>query len=285
VRHCWRHSALVAAATTLLVLPSSQLSAAAAAKSSAIARATQSVVTVQTTNELGTAFAYGSPGSFITNAHVVGNSRQVLLTAASGAAVSGTVVRSDSNLDLAEIHAALAVPSLPADPHPVSAGDPVYAIGTPLRPGLAGSVTSGVVSAVRSGAPHGAAIQTDAPLNPGDSGGPLLDPKGQVIAINESKLGQAAGISFSIPISHATELARRPLLSRRNASSTSTTVIISVSVVGAIVLAAIAFAVISRRRKTIRVKLRGTATRETFEPDPRVQLKTKPSVELPTKQE
>ncbi len=279
---CWRHSVLIGLLATLLY-PATAGSKTAVSRSSPIAGATVSVVTVQTASELGSAFAYGASGHLITNAHVVGDARTVRVLTSSGNVVVGTVDRLDQGLDLAEIDVPLVLPPLERDPSPVRPGDRVYAIGAPL--GLAGSVSNGIVSALRPQAPHGAEIQTDVPLNPGNSGGPLIDPQGQVIGINEATLGQAAGISFSIPIAHVALLQREPPRHASPKAASVPTWLISVVVLSMIVLAVGGFGLLRRRREAVRVTLRPAKPDNQFAPEPRVMLKPKASGELPTERE
>src|SRR5581483_9097683 len=101
------------------------------------------------------------------------------------------------------------VPAVLGDSKGLQVGQKVYAIGNPF--GLSGTMTSGMVSSIRSvREPNGPlideAIQTDAAINPGNSGGPLLNFHGDVIGINTiiaSSVGQSAGIGFAIPINTA----------------------------------------------------------------------------------
>ena len=94
----------------------------------------------------------------------------------------------------------------------VQIGEPVLLMGSPK--GLAGSVTTGVVSAVRNSPLGFQLIQTDAASNPGSSGGPLINSKGEVIAVLNSKLANAENVSFAVPIDYVIELldaARQPM--------------------------------------------------------------------------
>jgi putative serine protease PepD len=172
-----------------------------------------------------------SGGYIVTNNHVVtldgqtaGASMQVNFS--NGASVAGSLVGRDPYSDIAVIRAPgiAGLPALPlGNSDSVAVGDPVIAIGSPL--GLADTVTSGIVSAlnrpVQSGAGTGMApevffdaIQTDAPINPGSSGGPLVNARGQVIGVDAAldtlgsdpitgAQGGSIGLGFAIPVNQA----------------------------------------------------------------------------------
>jgi putative serine protease PepD len=153
----------------------------------------------------GTGFAIAG-GRIVTNQHVVADA-DVVAVRLDGRRVRARVVGSDASTDLAILslprERARNLAMLPlgrsADVRP---GDPAIAIGNPF--GLARTLTEGVVSAVgrRISAPDGArirdAIQTDAAVNPGNSGGPLLDGRGRVIGVVTQSRGD--GLSFAVPI-------------------------------------------------------------------------------------
>jgi putative serine protease PepD len=158
----------------------------------------------------GSGFFYDSAGHIVTNEHVVSGATSVKVTLADGKSYSATVVGSDASSDLAVLK--ISAPSSEIHPLPfgdssiVSVGDGVVAIGDPF--GLAGTVTSGIVSALgreisaTNGAPIENTIQTDAAINHGNSGGPLIDLHGDVIGITsqiESDSGGNDGIGFAIP--------------------------------------------------------------------------------------
>lgn len=146
-----------------------------------------------------------SDGIILTNAHVVGMSRTVRVGLADGRRVDGRVVGRDPSLDVAVVR--IDVPNLPVAPigdsDRLEVGQTAIAIGNPL--GLERTVTTGVVSAVNR-SPRGISldglIQTDAAISPGNSGGPLLDSRGQVIGINTAVLRApgAQGLGFAVPI-------------------------------------------------------------------------------------
>jgi putative serine protease PepD len=159
----------------------------------------------------GSGFVVDTNGDIVTNQHVVDGATSITVHFVDGTSAKATLVGSDPSTDIAVIKADVAAGEL----HPVSLGtsknvlpgQEVVAIGSPF--GLADSMTSGIVSAVGRTiqAPNGysiaGSIQTDAPINHGNSGGPLLDLSGNVIGVNaqiESGGGGSDGVGFAIPI-------------------------------------------------------------------------------------
>ena len=170
------------------------------------ARATDAVVIVFAADGSGSGFLISSDGYLLTNQHVVGASKYVKLKWNDGSETLGEVVRSDVRRDVALIK---------TDTHnrtpldlrsgPVQQGEPVYAIGTPIDDTLQNTMTRGIVSANRidDGQPF---IQSDVAVTHGNSGGPLLDEKGQVIGMTVSGRapnGSPIGLNFFIPIDDA----------------------------------------------------------------------------------
>jgi S1-C subfamily serine protease len=160
----------------------------------------------------GSAVAFTADGFLLTNAHVVGGARDGQVAFADGTATSFTVVGTDPLSDLAVVRADGPTPE-PAelgDSDGLVVGQLVVAVGNPL--GLAGSVTAGVVSALGRSLPtvSGSAvrviedvIQTDAALNPGNSGGALADARGRVVGINTAVAG--VGLGLAVPINATTQ--------------------------------------------------------------------------------
>jgi|YelNatPaOPRAMG01_1025707.scaffolds.fasta_scaffold05752_7 S1-C subfamily serine protease len=154
-------------------------------------------------------FIFTPDGYIITNSHVTHQSNRLIVTLADRRQFNAEIVGEDPQTDLAVIK----IPSsnLPmlefGDSDKIRVGQPVMAIGNPL--GFGHSVTSGVISALgrslRSFSGHlmENIIQTDAPLNPGSSGGPLIDIYGKAIGVNTAVIQGAQGICFSIPINTA----------------------------------------------------------------------------------
>ncbi|HEX3739898.1 MAG TPA: trypsin-like peptidase domain-containing protein [Terriglobales bacterium] len=159
----------------------------------------------------GSGFIIDKEGHVLTNYHVIADARQIEVTLHNRKKYRATIVGTDRSHDLAIIQ--IKVPDLNpmvlGDSKNLQVGQKVYAIGNPF--GLAGTLTSGIVSSIRSvqepdGINIDEAIQTDAAINPGNSGGPLLNSHGEVIGINTmiaSSVGQNAGIGFAIPINTA----------------------------------------------------------------------------------
>ena len=158
----------------------------------------------------GSGFVYDTDGHVITNQHVVDGAESVSVKFANGKTYSATVVGTDPSTDLAVIDvdapASALKPLELADSSAVEVGDGVIAIGSPF--GLDQTVTTGIVSALHRqiSSPNNFsiddAIQTDAAINHGNSGGPLLDMNGDVIGVNsqiESDSGGNDGVGFAVP--------------------------------------------------------------------------------------
>jgi len=159
----------------------------------------------------GSGFIIDKAGHVLTNYHVIAEARQVEVVLHNRKSYKATIVGTDRSHDLAvlQIKAPDLQPMTLGDSTHLQVGQKVYAIGNPF--GLAGTLTRGIVSSIRSvqepdGTAIDEAIQTDAAINPGNSGGPLLNWHGEVIGINTliaSNTGQSAGIGFAIPINTA----------------------------------------------------------------------------------
>ena len=161
---------------------------------------------------LGSGFVYDVSGHIITNNHVVEGSQKTTVTFLDGTSYNAEVVGTDPYTDLAvikvDVDTSLLHPLPLGDSSTLRVGEQVAAIGNPF--GLSGSMTSGIVSQLgRLLSTPGTAsfsipdvIQTDAAVNPGNSGGPLLNMKGQVIGITtaiQSATGEFSGIGFAVP--------------------------------------------------------------------------------------
>jgi S1-C subfamily serine protease len=159
----------------------------------------------------GTGFVWDGAGNIVTNNHVVSGTTAVVVRLASGEAVAADIVGTAPNYDLAVVR----LRNSQTIPKPVAVGSSAdlkvgqfaFAIGNPF--GLDQSLTFGVISALHRRLPTSSGhqisnvIQTDAAVNPGNSGGPLLDSSGRVVGVNTaiiSPSGSNAGVGFAIPV-------------------------------------------------------------------------------------
>jgi serine protease Do len=158
---------------------------------------------------LGSGFIISPDGYVVTNNHVVADGAEIIVRLDRGSEHPARVVGTDPATDLALLKIeATGLPVLPlGNSDRLEVGEPVMAIGNPF--GLDQTVTTGIVSAkerfIGSG-PYDDFIQTDASVNPGNSGGPLIDSRGAVVGINTaifSRSGGSVGIGFAIPINLA----------------------------------------------------------------------------------
>jgi putative serine protease PepD len=192
--------------------------AATPGASDVVAQAAKSVVGIRSLDGRrvgqGTGVVLGPNGDILTNAHVVDGAGAVRVFLPGGDdGREAQVVATDRREDLALLRLANTdglVPAQLGTSAAVRLGDEVLAIGNAL--GLRGgvSVTRGIVSGLgRSEGALAGLIQTDAALNPGNSGGPLVDTAGRVIGINTAVRGDAQGVGFAIPIDHARQVLER----------------------------------------------------------------------------
>ena len=176
--------------------------------------ANPSVVEITTSTSSATAqgsgFVYDADGHVVTNQHVVAGASEIFVRFSNGSSHPATLVGSDRSTDLAVLDVDAPDALLRAlqlgNSRAVREGDAVVALGSPF--GLEGTVTTGIVSALHRSmtAPNNFtiidSIQTDAAINRGNSGGPLLDRAGHVIGVNaqiESESGGSNGVGFAIP--------------------------------------------------------------------------------------
>ncbi|MFN2628862.1 MAG: S1C family serine protease [Gaiellaceae bacterium] len=173
----------------------------------------------QTQRALGSGFVIDKAGDIVTNDHVIAGAHSAQVSFSDNESLKATIVGVDPSTDIAVLKVAArsrALAPLPlGNSDSVQVGDPVVAIGNPF--GLDRSITAGIVSALQRPitAPNGFTIdhviQTDAALNHGNSGGPLLDARGRVVGVN-SQIQTAGGegnvgIGFAIPINTVKQVA------------------------------------------------------------------------------
>ena len=148
-------------------------------------------------------------GHIVTNSHVIDNGNNISIYLSDGTRAQATLLYKDSVLDFAIIKADnINIPYLPINIEDVKIGQPVIAVGTPISLMLKHTFTKGIISAtnrtIKVNTDNGehymhSLIQHDASINYGNSGGPLLNDKGEVIGINTLKISAGEGIGFAIP--------------------------------------------------------------------------------------
>jgi serine protease Do len=194
----------------------------------AVAKGSASTVSVRTSSSqeapfgrcfrrgAGSGIVLDAEGHILTNAHVVHRADRIMVIAGDGTVHQGEVLGEDATTDVAvvKVEGAQLTPAALGDSDRLKVGQPILCIGNPL--GLSGgpTVSSGVISSLcRSlimGRGEGLPVlQTDAPVNPGSSGGPLINLAGEVMAMTAAQIPFAEGMGFAIPINIAQGIARQ----------------------------------------------------------------------------
>lgn len=164
---------------------------------------------------LGSGFIVHPAGYVVTNSHVVSRATKITVTLSDNSKIPARVISADPDHDLAvlkiELPKGKSLPHLPPGrSDDLMVGETVIAVGNPM--GLSHTVTTGIVSALNrelqfsQGVTYSGLIQTDAPINPGSSGGPLLNVRGELIGINTAIRADAQNIGFAIPVDKLMEL-------------------------------------------------------------------------------
>jgi S1-C subfamily serine protease len=167
----------------------------------------KSVVTIRTDISQGTGFIIDEEGYVVTNYHIIENAKSAGIFDYNGQMHQVNIIGYDSEYDVA----LLKIPGnynslILADSNKAQVGEKVIAIGNPL--GIQFSVSEGIISNLHQPGPTGiqAYIQTDAALNPGNSGGPLINKQGKIIGINNFKISDTEGLGFALESNYLKEI-------------------------------------------------------------------------------
>jgi S1-C subfamily serine protease len=182
------------------------------------------VVTISTGRGSGSGSIVSPEGLILTNEHVIRGTRggRVSVSTSSGKRYTGQVIAADRRNDLAlvRLNTTDRFPTVRLSaPQNIQVGQRVFAIGSPF--GLSGTLTTGILSRV---SPNGD-LQTDAALNPGNSGGPLLNSRGELIGVNKAILSPGGRGNTGIGFATSVVIARDFIEQNRNRSNPSTTAV------------------------------------------------------------
>ena len=177
-------------------------SAATGKDSRALGEVQKSVVTIQVGATHGSGFVIAD-GIVVTNQHVVREVENVRIVTHDGRKMEGKVLARDARRDIAAVEVAgLELPALKIREDKLTVGEDVFAIGSPRDIKLSGTVTNGIFSSYRE-MKDKTWIQSDASINPGSSGGPLVDVRGNVVGVSTLLLREAQGIFFYAPVAES----------------------------------------------------------------------------------
>ncbi len=167
--------------------------------------ARNSTVTIRTATGIGSGFAIGKGDLVVTNEHVVKNSKNVTLITNSKIELNAKVIQTNKERDVAliQLDNNVKLPALSIDLNLPKIGARVFAIGTPQKEELMGTVTSGIISSERTLEDGLNYLQSDVSINPGNSGGPLINESGYVIGISVAGYSNAQGLNLMIPVKEA----------------------------------------------------------------------------------
>ncbi|MEK6820611.1 MAG: trypsin-like peptidase domain-containing protein [Nanoarchaeota archaeon] len=195
-----------------------ELKAAASADfSGIIEQSVESIVSIKTDAAQGSGFIISSDGYLITNAHVLSGAHYAKALTYGDELKDATLIGYNLNFDIALLKIQGSYDYLQfGDSNSVRVGEKVIAVGNPY--GLSFTVTEGIVSAVNRKGVNDLPfyIQTDVPLNPGNSGGPLIDKEGEVIGVTNFKVGGAEALGFALDSNHAIEAVNNIALTALN---------------------------------------------------------------------
>jgi serine protease Do len=179
-----------------------------------------SVVHISDRNGAGTGFVVSPNGHILTNDHVLPQD-EALITTASGDEHEARVLARDAAVDLALLHlpGLKETPLVFADPSSLCEGQTVFALGHPM--GLDFTVSRGVISSCNRERMGVSYVQTDVALNPGNSGGPIINERGEVVGVANWGIAQSQGLGFALSVRHVAAFCASMRVSIQRASAFS----------------------------------------------------------------